>query len=82
MQKWPSLRCNPDSANCECFGAAPPSVLVIQLILEWWSKPEIPSKNELGNCNTVKNREIVILLILALNYQKKVFDYVSKSYFF
>ena len=46
------------------------------------SNPAIPSKNKLGNCNTVKNREIVILPILALNSQKKVFDYVSKSYFF
>ena len=30
----------------------------------------------------VKNREIVILPVLALNSQKKVFDCVSKSYFF
>ena len=59
-----------------------PSLFVIQLIRERWSNPGIPSKNESGNCNTVKNRAFVILLILALNYQKKVFDYVSKSYFF
>ena len=66
----------------DSVGAAVPSLCVIQLILEWWSNPGLPSNYELGNCNTVKNWEIVILPILALNSQKKVFDYVSKSYFF
>ena len=55
---------------------------VRQLICKRRSNHGIPSKNKLGNCNTVKNWEIVILPILALNSQKKVFDYVSKSYFF
>ena len=34
---------------------APAKVCVNQLILEQWPKPAITSKNELGNCNTVKN---------------------------
>ena len=61
------------SPNGDEERADSPSLFVIQLILERWSNPGIPSKNELGNCNTVKNWGIVILPILALNSQKKSF---------
>ena len=53
--------------------AEPPSFFVIQLTRERWSNPGIPPKNELGNCNTVKNWKTVTLPILALNSQKKSF---------
>ena len=42
------------SPNGDEERADSPSLFVIQLILERWSNPGIPSKNELGNCNTVK----------------------------
>ena len=59
-----------------------PSLFVIQLIRERWSNPWIPSKNELGNCNIVKNWKIVILPILVLNSQKKSFWICFKDLYF
>ena len=78
---------------CICFWGPPPPPCAAywragfaqQLTCKRRSNPAIPSKNELGNCNTVKiclKTKIVILPILVLNSQKKVSDYVSKSYYF
>ena len=60
----------------ETYGA---KVCVNQLLLEQWPNPAIRSKNELGNCNAVKNWEIIILPILALNSKKKEFLIVFQN---